>query len=57
MTLKRRSYRHLRPKSKVEKAIHMANLIERKHDPLRDSSPRPPSRGSNKGEDDARAHP
>ncbi len=55
MTLKRRSYRHLRPKSKVEKAIHMANLIERKHDPLRESPPRPP-RDSKQGEDDARAH-
>lgn len=55
MTLKRRSYRHLRRKSKVEKAIHMANLIERNHDPLRESPSRAP-RDSKQGEDDARAH-
>ncbi len=40
MKLKRRSYRHLRPKSKVEKAILMAEKIQRDQDPLRAVKPK-----------------
>ncbi len=39
MKLKRRSYRHLRPKSKVDKAILMAEKIQRNQDPLRAPKP------------------
>ncbi len=35
-TLKKfRSYKHLRKRSKVEKALHMANTIQKQTDPLR----------------------